>query len=297
MKLSYFNIQRFCLHDGDGIRTTVFLKGCPLRCVWCHNPESQKAEKELMFLSEKCVGCKQCLGLCDAREVDGGKISVSRGRCKACGECAEVCLFDANEICGTEDEAQTIMAEVLRDKIFFAGGGGLTVSGGEPAFQPEGVLELCEIANREGISTVIETSGFGDTEFFLKAASLGAEFYYDIKALDDEKHRRLTGGSNGLILKNLSALIKQKARIVLRLPLVPGLNDSDSDLSVLAEFLKEHEGVCRRAEIMKYHVLGSGKAQALSCVYKAPPRDATEEEALRWLSFLRSAGVDNISLA
>ncbi len=297
IKLSVFDIQRFCLHDGPGIRTAVFLKGCPLRCVWCHNPESRNGAKELMFFAHKCTACGLCLGLCDARRIDDGKMSVSRELCTDCGACVDVCMNNANELCGREETPEEILAQVLRDKIFYGDDGGMTVSGGEPATQPDGVLSLCRLAKEAGLSTVIETSGFGSPEFFRDTAALGVMFYYDIKALDNEKHRRLTGVSNALIFQNLYELFSLKARVVLRVPLVPFMNDSDEDLLALADFLKANESSFEYAQIMRYHALGKGKADALSSEYLAPARDATNEQAERWLTTLQTAGVKKISFA
>lgn len=261
MNGTIFNIQKFSLHDGDGIRTTVFLKGCPLRCLWCHNPESHKTVPQLMFYSGKCASCGRCAGICEARK-DG--IVPNRELCRACGKCTDVCLNSANEVCGRTVSVEEVMEDVKKDKVFYeSSGGGMTVSGGEPAAQPQFTLSLIRAALADGISAAMETSGYGSPDFFREAASLGTVFLYDIKAMDPEKHKRLTGVDNSQILKNLRMLFDMGADVTVRMPLVPHLNDSDEDISALAAFLKENEGRFRLAEIMPYHSLGVSKTTAL----------------------------------
>ena len=182
MTLSYFNIQKFCIHDGPGIRTTVFLKGCPLRCTWCHNPESQKTKPELLFWANKCTACGRCVGLCDARSISTeGKLVLNRRNCTACGKCVEKCFHFANALRGQTGSVEEILREVAKDKPFYdTSGGGLTISGGEPSAQPEAVLALIEQAKDRGIGSAIETCGFGSTDFYRRCAELGVLFLFDI---------------------------------------------------------------------------------------------------------------------
>ena len=169
-----FNIQKFCLHDGDGIRTCVFLKGCPLRCIWCHNPESLEKSPALSFTRNKCSLCGRCIEVCSARSIENGTLKINREKCTGCGRCTEICLADANEIIGKEITARQVIDEVMKDKIFYdTSGGGLTVTGGEPSYQAEFTLELLELAKKEEISTAIETCGIGSREFYKTAADLG----------------------------------------------------------------------------------------------------------------------------
>lgn len=297
MKAVVFNVQRYCLHDGPGIRTTVFFKGCPLHCLWCHNPESQSVGQQLMYHESKCTGCGKCLGFCEARVRDPerpGYIRMNPAGCILCGKCVDACYRGANEICGESVDVDALFADVLKDKMFFGKNGGLTLSGGEPAMQPEVSLELIRRARAEGIGTVIETCGFGSRSFYAEAADLGASFYYDLKALDAEKHKRLTGVPNDLILSNLDYLMSRGADIVLRLPLIPGYNDSPEDLDLLAQFLARHEDQYDHAEIMKYHNLGISKAKSLSRAYDAPSDNATEEDAARWMKQLSAHGATHI---
>lgn len=265
------SIQRYCLDDGPGIRTTVFLKGCPLRCLWCHNPETHRRVPELMQRDHKCTACGRCVVVCpkSARalhlEGDTPYITVDRSRCITCGKCAEVCPAQACEICGKEMTVDEVMATVVRDRIFYksSGGGGMTVSGGECAAQPEFTLELLSAAKDKGISRAIETCGFGSADFFRKAAELDTLFLYDLKEMNSERHRELTGQDNSLILENLLMLMDMGARIHIRMPLIPGVNDSDSELSALADFLCEHRGRYELCQIMPYHSMGNSKMEAL----------------------------------
>ncbi len=281
-----FNIQKFSLHDGDGIRTTVFLKGCPLRCLWCHNPESHKVKPQLMFYSIKCSGCGRCAGICEARTV----FPPDHAKCIACGKCTDVCLNSANEVCGKTVTVEEVIADVGKDRVFYeSSGGGMTVSGGEPAAQPEFTLALIRAAKEEGITAAMETSGYGDPSFYKEAAELGASFLYDLKAMDSEKHRELTGVDNERILSNLKILFNMGVDVTVRMPLIPGLNDTEEDIAALAAFLREHEGKYRLAEIMPYHAMGVSKSEALG--QPADPYEAGADHVDRWIEAFASHGV------
>ena len=286
-----FNIQKFCIHDGDGIRTCVFLKGCPLRCIWCHNPESFERTPSLSFNKQKCSSCGRCLAVCSARTVENGVILIDRDKCTKCGKCTDICLNDANEIIGKEMTASEVIKEVLKDKMFYdTSGGGLTVTGGEPSYQPEFTLELLTLAKDAGISLAVETCGIGPRDFYKKAADLGATFLYDIKCIDPERHRRLTGADNAHIISNLHYLMNRDADIIIRLPLIPDCNDSDEDIALLAAFLNENKGLYRYAEIMPYHTLGTGKSEKIGAVSAYARENATDDEISRWCSLFASHG-------
>ena len=265
MELSYFNIQKFCIHDGPGIRTTVFLKGCPLKCRWCHNPEARLAEPQLMFFKERCTSCGRCVGFCDARKIDeSGRLFFDRSLCTLCGKCVEKCFNFANEIVGKTASCDEILAEVLKDKHFYdSSGGGMTISGGEPSAQPAAVLELIEKAKEKGINSAIETCGSGSVDFYKKANELGSIFLYDIKGIDPEKHLQNTGVTTDRIHKNLKYLLESNAKVIIRMPLIPTMNDSDDDLELLKEFLSNIKDKILYAEIMPYHNLGVEKSRRL----------------------------------
>ena len=288
-----FNIQKFCLHDGDGIRTCVFLKGCPLRCIWCHNPESLEKSPALSFSRQKCSSCGKCVNLCSARTAENGRLEIDRTECTACGKCTEICLNDANEITGKEMTASQVIDEVLKDKIFYdTSGGGLTVTGGEPSYQADFTLELLSLTKAKGINTAIETCGAGTRDFYEKAADLGTTFLYDIKCIAPEKHRKLTGADNAHIMANLSYLMGRKADIIIRLPLIPDCNDSDEDIAKLADFLNKNKCKYRYAEIMPYHTLGIGKAEKLGKESAYVHDSANQTDKSRWCSLFSSYGID-----
>ncbi len=288
-----FNIQKFCLHDGDGIRTCVFLKGCPLRCIWCHNPESLQKAPTLSFNKEKCSLCGKCLKVCSSRVIEANEIKINREACSGCGKCVEACLNDANEVLGKEITAQEVLAEIIKDKMFYeASGGGLTVTGGEPSYQSDFTLELLALAKKQGISRAIETCGIGSRDFYKRALELGCTFLYDIKCIDPLRHKALTGADNSLILSNLKYLFDNNADVIIRLPLVPNCNDSDKDISAMADFLKENEGRYRYAEIMPYHALGTGKAEKIGIAPAYTNKNATNEEISRWRELFASHGIN-----
>ena len=288
-----FNIQKFCVYDGDGIRTCVFLKGCPLRCIWCHNPESYEKSPTLSFSKNKCTLCGRCLAVCSARKIENGNIDIYREECTKCGKCTELCLCDANEIIGKEMSSTDVIAEVLKDKMFYdSSGGGITVTGGEPSYQPDFTLELLSLAKDEGISIAVETCGIGSRDFYEKAADLGATFLYDIKCIDPVRHRELTGSDNARIISNLRYLMSRGADIIIRLPMIPDCNDRDEDITLLASFLNENKGRYRYAEIMPYHALGIGKSEKTGAVSAYAHESASDDEISRWCSVFASHGTD-----
>ena len=294
MELNYFNIQKFCLHDGPGIRSTVFLKGCPLRCLWCHNPESQNPYPELLFSQSKCTACGKCVGLCDARHIDDalGKLVFEREKCTACGKCESVCPHYVNSLKGKTDSVDTILKEVAKDKSFYdKSGGGMTVSGGEPSMQADAVLELITKAKEIGVSSAIETCGRGSSLFYEKCADLDCIFLYDIKGIDDAKHTRNTGVGVERIHKNLSLLTDRGARVVIRMPLIPRYNDTDEDLVLLRDFLKEIKGGIEYAEIMPYHDLGNEKRRNLGLETDETIPNG-KDYTNRWVALLESSGVE-----
>ena len=276
-----FDIQRFSVHDGPGIRTTVFFKGCPLNCIWCHNPESQRVSTNLAIYTNKCVGCGACVNACpnSCHSFDGnGEHIIDREKCIVCGKCAEACPFGALEVYGRRESVDAIIEEVARDKTFYKNsGGGMTVSGGEPLMQGEFLVELLKRAKEEEIHTCIETSGFGAEKTVRAAAEYIDIFLFDIKATSDEKHRELTGVPFTPIRKNLFLLDSLGAKIVLRCPLVPEINTDREHIKNIAQIAVELDNLLE-INVMAYHTLGNGKYDALGMDNKMRDHEAMSKE-------------------
>jgi pyruvate formate lyase activating enzyme len=286
MKDYIFDIQRFCVKDGPGIRTTVFVKGCPLNCLWCHNPESKQKSPQLAFDSSKCLGCGSCVSAC----ANGAIVSVGsfdKSKCTLCGECVKECA-GALEIFGREAVHDEVMANVLADKAFYENsGGGLTVSGGEPLYSPEFTTQLLKKAKEQGIHTCLETSGFAKWENLRNIASYVDLFLFDIKETDSDLHKQYTGVDNELILQNLLNLNEIGAKIVLRCPIIPGYNDREGHFKAIGELADRLENVSH-VDILPYHSLGKSKSRLIGQEYAVDADIPNKERVDGWLKNISS---------
>jgi len=276
-----FNLMRFSLHDGPGIRTTVFLKGCPLHCRWCHNPESQSSKPEILYVGERCILCGDCVLACQHGALD---LTLDRQLlhhpelCQRCGECVEACPSAARQLAGRRMTVAEVLAEVLKDQVFYdESGGGITISGGEPLRQAEFVEALLAACKIRQMHTVLDTCGFADAAVLRRISKYVDLFYYDLKLMNSESHQRFTGVKNDLILENLKMLAEGGSAITVRVPILPGVNDDPENSDALSKYLSPL-GV-REIDLIPYHKLGNDKYHRmnLSCVMKDVEPPTMEE--------------------
>lgn len=268
MKATIFDIQRNSFVDGPGIRTTVFFKGCNLHCKWCHNPESQSAQKQMMYYKDKCIGCGKCAEVCPNQLK----------KCDFCGKCELYCPADARKVCGKEYSVDEVFNEIAKDKMFYENSdGGATFSGGECMLQTDFLCEILKKCKDNGIHTAVDTAGNVPWQYFEKILPYTDLFLYDVKAISDDLHKQGTGVSNKLILGNLLRL-SGKCDIIVRIPVIGGFNDDKAELLQIAEFLKKIK--CIKKEPLPYHSMGEHKYDALGIKnkkYSAPCKDKMEE--------------------
>jgi pyruvate formate lyase activating enzyme len=295
-----FDIKRFALHDGPGLRTTVFLKGCPLTCLGCHNPEGQQVGPELVFRPDRCTACGDCVPACptDAISLDDGALHVHRDRCHLTGACVEVCLPGALEVVGRSRSAEEILRLVESDRIYYdESRGGVTFSGGEPFAQPDFLRELLEGCRDRELSVVLDTCGHVAPETFQALAPLAGHLLFDLKLMDEARHDAFTGVHNRWILENLrwvgdGCRGEHCPTLTVRIPLIPGVNDDEENLSATAEFLMSL-GKVPPVDILPYHRLGVEKYHRMGRAYQlsqlAPPPTVSVRRAVR---LLEDAGLD-----
>jgi pyruvate formate lyase activating enzyme len=283
-----FRIERFAIHDGPGIRTTVFLKGCPLACAWCHSPESQSRAPEFIPRADRCIRCGACVAACPHDAIRFAETpAVARPEaCDLCGSCARACPSGARELVGYDVGVGDLVGLIEKDRIFYdQSGGGVTFSGGEPLMQPAFLLDAIVSCRERGIHTAIDTSGFGDPAALLRLADHADLFLFDLKIIDEARHEAFTGVGNRLILDNLRALARRHRAVIVRFPLVPGVNDDDAEVTALGRLIASIG--LTRVNVLPYHRAGTAKYHRLNRTYRLhdvqPPSVDAQERVARTL--------------
>ena len=282
MEGTVFNIMRYSIHDGPGIRTTVFFKGCPLKCEWCHNPESHKSAKQVVRYPNKCIGCGSCVKVCPtgALYIKDNNIMFDINKCNSCEECLNVCYSGAMEMVGKKMTIDEVIKEVEKDYSFYdESGGGVTFSGGEPLMQHNFLKGLLVKCKEKGIHTAVDTCGYTKKEILTDLSNFIDLFLYDIKIMDDKKHKKYTGVSNKIILGNLKELIRLKKRIFVRLPIIPEINDDDKNIGEIADLLSELRGI-EQINILPYHNIAMEKYKRLEEEYLLREINVPSEERI-----------------
>jgi len=291
-----FDIQKFALYDGPGIRTVVFLKGCPLKCVWCCNPESQLDHPQLSYNEEKCRHCFSCVDVCPEhahlRIKDQHQLDYTR--CRTNGKCVDECAYDALKIIGREMDAGTVLKEVIKDKKYFdKSGGGLTLSGGEPLAQLPFALELLKRAKQLGLNTCLETSGYAPIFDISRIQPYVDYFLYDYKITGNNPHMKYTGVPIESILENLDYLYKKRSKIILRCPIIPDINDTTGHFQAITELSRKKKNLTG-IEIKAYYDMGKSKAKQVGMTYPLKTKTVSEEKANEWLQTLKDMGCKNV---
>ena len=279
--LNVFDIQRFALHDGPGIRTTIFVKGCPLNCLWCHNPESKKFEPQLSCLFKNCVSCGNCVAACPNGVhtiTESGEHLIDFAKCECCGKCVEACYNKVLKIFGTPMSTEEIMKTVMKDVSFYkTSNGGLTISGGEPMSQFAGTKELLAAAREKGLHTCLDTSGYAPTERYEEIMPYVNVFLLDYKLTDLEKHKKYTGVPNDIIKKNLDYIATHGGTIFLRCPVIPGINDDDEHFEAIAALSQKYDAI-EQVNVMAYHDMAKGKVKHIGETYALEDLKTVDKE-------------------
>lgn len=288
-----FDIKKFSINDGPGIRTTVFLQGCPLACPWCHNPEGRSSTPVLMYRANRCTGCGECAAVCPTGAIRvSGLVNTNRTLCTVCGTCVEACYNGARELSGREVSVADVLAEVERDRPFYEqSSGGVTFSGGEPLLQPQFLAELLRACKTSGLHTVVDTSAFADWDVLDSIRANVDLFLIDLKLMDEARHLAAVGVPNRQIIDNLERLTTAGHPVYVRIPLIPGINDDTENLHRSGEFLASLPKVTG-VELMGYHEIGLAKYEALGLPYPLRgTRPPLPEQMRKAASILESFGL------
>ena len=290
-----FDIKRYAINDGPGIRITIFMKGCPLSCKWCHNPESQSPQIQKLYTESKCIGAQECVKMCpeNALTLTPKGIVTDYESCTLCGICADVCPTKAIEMSGKIYNVNDLMEIIEKERIHFEhSGGGVTFSGGEPLTHPDFLLKMLKACGEKKLHRTVDTCGFTDTKILLKVAEHTDLFLFDLKLMDAKKHKKWTGVNNKIILENLKVLAEQGANINIRIPLIRNVNADFNCLSQMAEFIAKLPGKKPNVNLLPYHNIAANKYTKLGSVYKGlNMAEPTEEEQTRAISIFKKSGI------